>query len=179
MAGGRKPWFLRNVSTGPDGTCCLPPPTMVFWSSYLRNRLSPQYIYFGGILMILSSILEFFLGNTFPAVVFSAFGAFWLTFAGTLLPQFNAFAAYAPADAGSAAEGLQTTEFNSGFGLYPPCLFVSQDEAYHGARLANHLSFSLRLLYPFHGDPQLCLSDLLGPDQHSVCHHILYACPGP
>ncbi|CAI4211284.1 unnamed protein product [Parascedosporium putredinis] len=78
----------------------------------------PQYIYFGGILMILSSILEFFLGNTFPAVVFSAFGAFWLTFAGTLLPQFNAFAAYAPADAASAAEGLQTTEFNSGFGFY-------------------------------------------------------------
>ncbi|PKS09643.1 hypothetical protein jhhlp_004262 [Lomentospora prolificans] len=78
----------------------------------------PQYCFFGGVLMLLGGILEFFLGNKFPAVVFSSFSAFWLTFAGTLLPQFNAFAAYAPADATSAADGLQAPAFNSGFGFY-------------------------------------------------------------
>lgn len=66
--------------------------------------------------MMVGGLLEFFLGNTFPFVVFFSFGAFWLTFGGTLLPQFGAYAAYAPADATSPAEGLATTGFNASFG---------------------------------------------------------------
>ena len=46
--------------------------------------------------MIIGSVLEFFLGNTFPFVVFGCFGGFWLTFAATLTPQFNASIAYDP-----------------------------------------------------------------------------------
>ena len=46
--------------------------------------------------MILGSFLEFILGNTFPFVVFGTFGAFWLTFAATLTPMYNASVAYAP-----------------------------------------------------------------------------------
>jgi uncharacterized protein len=66
--------------------------------------------------MCLGGLLEFFLGNTFPTVVFLSFGAFWLSYGGTLLPQFNAYAAYAPTDATSPAAGLQTTGFNASFG---------------------------------------------------------------
>ncbi|KAJ2993131.1 hypothetical protein NUW58_g1939 [Xylaria curta] len=77
----------------------------------------PFFLYFGGVLMILGGILEFFLGNTFPSVVFVSFGAFWLSYGGLLLPQLNAYAAYAPPGATSVAEGLQTQGFNASFGF--------------------------------------------------------------
>jgi len=54
------------------------------------------FFFFGGLLMILGGFLEFILGNTFPFVVFGSFGAFWLTFAATLTPFYNASIAYAP-----------------------------------------------------------------------------------
>lgn len=66
--------------------------------------------------MIIGGFLEFIIGNTFPFVVFSSFGAFWLTFAATLQPAYNAWGAYAPADATSAAAGLATQGFNASFG---------------------------------------------------------------
>ncbi|KAI1335811.1 GPR1/FUN34/YaaH-class plasma membrane protein-like protein [Xylariaceae sp. FL0016] len=78
----------------------------------------PEYLYFGGVLMILGGIFEFLLGNTFPCVVFVSFGAFWLSFGSTLIPQFNAYAAYAPTDATSSAVGLQTQGFNASFGFF-------------------------------------------------------------
>ncbi|GAP90917.1 putative gpr1 fun34 -class plasma membrane protein [Rosellinia necatrix] len=77
----------------------------------------PFFLYFGGVLMTLAGLLEFFLGNTFPSVVFVSFGAFWLSYGGLLLPQLNAYAAYAPPDATSVAEGLQTQGFNASFGF--------------------------------------------------------------
>lgn len=42
------------------------------------------YLFFGGVLMIIGGVLEFVLGNTFPSVVFTTFGAFWLTYGGRL-----------------------------------------------------------------------------------------------
>jgi len=54
------------------------------------------YFFFGGLLMILGGFLEFILGNTFPFVVFSSFGAFWLAFGATLTPYYNASIAYDP-----------------------------------------------------------------------------------
>ena len=39
--------------------------------------------------------MEFILGNTFPAVFFGVFGAYFLSFGATLTPSFNAFIAYA------------------------------------------------------------------------------------
>ena len=48
--------------------------------------------------MIIGSVLEFILGNTFPFVVFGSFGAFWLQYGGTLIPYFNASGAYDPKD---------------------------------------------------------------------------------
>jgi succinate-acetate transporter protein len=66
--------------------------------------------------MIIGSVGEFILGNTFPFVVFSSFGAFWLTFAATLQPVYNAWGAYAPAGEPPAA-GLATPSFNASFGM--------------------------------------------------------------
>ncbi|KAH8662580.1 hypothetical protein BX600DRAFT_437959 [Xylariales sp. PMI_506] len=78
----------------------------------------PSYFFFGGVLMLIGGLLEFFLGNTFPSVVFSSFGAFWLTFGGTLVPSFYAYGLYAPADATSEAAGLATQGFNASFGFF-------------------------------------------------------------
>lgn len=55
-----------------------------------------NYFFFGGLLMILGGTMEFILGNTFPSVVFCMFGAFWLSYAATLQPFYNAAIAYDP-----------------------------------------------------------------------------------
>ncbi|KAF2152128.1 hypothetical protein K461DRAFT_322226 [Myriangium duriaei CBS 260.36] len=74
------------------------------------------YFFFGGILMILGGIGEFLIGNTFPCVVFTSFGAFWLTYGGTLQPFFNAYGAYSTT--GVVADGLTTKGFNASFAFF-------------------------------------------------------------
>jgi succinate-acetate transporter protein len=73
-------------------------------------------MFFGGLLLLVSGLLEFMVGNTFAFVVFMAFGAFWLTFAITLQSSYGAYSAYAPPGSTSPAAGLQTEGFNSSFG---------------------------------------------------------------
>ncbi|EED17475.1 transcriptional activator of ethanol catabolism AlcS [Talaromyces stipitatus ATCC 10500] len=48
----------------------------------------------GGVLMVISGILEFILGNTYPFVVFAGFGGFWLATAVSLTPSANATGAF-------------------------------------------------------------------------------------
>ena len=67
--------------------------------------------------MIVGGFLEFIIGNTFPFVVFMSFGAFWLGFAATLQPFYNAYGAYATT-AGEPATGLATTGFQSSFAFF-------------------------------------------------------------
>ncbi|KAF2722830.1 hypothetical protein K431DRAFT_265964 [Polychaeton citri CBS 116435] len=76
------------------------------------------YFYFGGLLMIISGFLEWVLGNTFPFIVFSVFGAFWLSYAGTLQDGFyGAVSAYAS----TVPEGenpVNSVGFRAGFGFF-------------------------------------------------------------
>lgn len=65
--------------------------------------------------MIVGGLLEWVLGNSFPSLVFLTFGAFWLTFGGTLNPSFAAFSSFA-ATGEAGATGLQTQGFNASFG---------------------------------------------------------------
>lgn len=76
-----------------------------------------SYYFFGGLLMIVGGFLEFILGNTFPFVVFSSFGAFWLTFAATLQPFYYAYGSYAPTGAPEAA-GMGTVGFTASFAFF-------------------------------------------------------------
>ncbi|PSR97601.1 GPR1/FUN34/YaaH-class plasma membrane protein [Coniella lustricola] len=76
----------------------------------------PTYFFFGGLLMILGGILEWVLGNSFPSLVFLTYGAFWLTFGGTLHPSFAAFSYFA-ATGEALVTGLQSREFNASFGF--------------------------------------------------------------
>ncbi|TVY51797.1 Protein alcS, partial [Lachnellula cervina] len=69
--------------------------------------------FFGGMLLMISGLLEFFLGNTFPCVVFFGYGGHFLTFGSTFQPFYNAVAAYTP-------DGTQelTPAFASSFAFY-------------------------------------------------------------
>nr|DAA06460.1 TPA_inf: GPR1/FUN34/YaaH-class plasma membrane protein [Aspergillus terreus] len=75
------------------------------------------YIFFGGILLLVGGLLELLIGNTFSAVVFMSFGAFYLTTAATLQPFYGAYAAYSPSTSDPAA-GLTTEGFNASYGFF-------------------------------------------------------------
>lgn len=74
------------------------------------------YYFFGGLLMIIGSVGEFIIGNTFPFVVFGSFGAFWLGYAATLQPFYNSYGAYSTTD--NPADGLATVGFRSSFAFF-------------------------------------------------------------
>lgn len=79
------------------------------------TKTSPEYFFFGGLLQLLTGLLEWILGNTFPSVIFCTYGAFFLSFAGTLDPSFATFSSFAAAGE-DATTGLTTQAFNAGFG---------------------------------------------------------------
>ncbi|MCJ1321246.1 hypothetical protein MMC15_006590 [Xylographa vitiligo] len=76
------------------------------------------FYFFGGLLQIIGSVLEWIIGNTFPFVVFGSYGAFWLALGATLQPSFNAEGAYIPAGASAAVAAAGTAEFLSSFAFY-------------------------------------------------------------
>lgn len=99
---------------------CLFPLSMTLmgWRGAGHNGAAGigQYWFFGGLLMILGGVGEWILGNTFPFVVFTSFGAYWLSYAATLQPYFNAYGAYSTT--GEIAEGLETDGFRSGLAFW-------------------------------------------------------------
>jgi len=76
------------------------------------------YYFFGGALMLIGGFLEFILGNTFPFVVFSSFGGFWLTFASTLTPFYAAYSSYSPNPTTDPTAGISTVGFTASFGFF-------------------------------------------------------------
>ncbi|KAF5543687.1 GPR1 [Fusarium phyllophilum] len=82
-------------------------------ASHFGAASIPVYFFEGGVLMVISGIMEWILGNSFPSCVFTSFGYFYLSFGGILHPSFAAYSSYAPADAKSPAEGMTTRGFNA------------------------------------------------------------------
>jgi len=76
------------------------------------------YFGFGGVLMVLGSIGEWILGNTFPCVVFGSFGAFWITFGITLTPYAGAYGDFAKNPLANPTSGLASEGFNVGWGFF-------------------------------------------------------------
>jgi succinate-acetate transporter protein len=56
----------------------FPFPSLTISKKADQANRGPNY-FFGGLLLIISGLLEFFLGNTFPSVVFFGYGAHFLT----------------------------------------------------------------------------------------------------
>lgn len=73
------------------------------------------YYFFGGLLLLIASLLEWLMGNSFPSVVFAAYGAFFFSFAGTMTPSFAAFSSYALYGE-DPMSGLRSQSFNASFG---------------------------------------------------------------
>ncbi|KAG9497346.1 hypothetical protein J7337_012141 [Fusarium musae] len=85
-------------------------------ASHFGAASIPVYFFEGGVLMVISGIMEWILGNSFPSCVFTSFGFFYLSFGGILHPSFAAYSSYAPADAKSPDEGMATKGFNASLG---------------------------------------------------------------
>uniref|UniRef100_A0A8H7KCH5 Protein alcS n=1 Tax=Bionectria ochroleuca TaxID=29856 RepID=A0A8H7KCH5_BIOOC len=75
------------------------------------------YFFMGGLLMFLSGIFEWVLGNSFPATVFCSFGGFWFSFGGILNPSFGAYSFYAT-DPQKPTTGLANAKFNASLGFW-------------------------------------------------------------
>jgi hypothetical protein len=103
---------------------------------------------------------QWIIGNTFPFVVFGSFGAFWLTFGFTMMPAYNATAAY--------TEGAESPGFNASFGKPSYCPFrVIADRS-------NTDSILLRRFLPaLDGCPLPPVHDLRPPHQHGLRRHLL------
>ncbi|KAL4900472.1 protein alcS [Aspergillus multicolor] len=95
------------VITTTPLSCCL-----MAWRGSSGNGIAfvGPIVFLGGLLLLITSILEFILGNTFPCVVFGTIGGFWFAFAATMIPSFNAAAPYSSSGA-STAEGLADMSF--------------------------------------------------------------------
>lgn len=115
--------------------------------------------------MLIGGILEWVLGNSFASVVFCSFGGFWFSYGATLTPAFATFASYAPADATSSSEGLQTTGFNASLGILPfslPPQFV---------RLSTNVVVT-RFLVSIYGCPLPRLPHLRSSNQYCLCCYL-------
>uniref|UniRef100_A0A093VI90 Protein alcS n=1 Tax=Talaromyces marneffei PM1 TaxID=1077442 RepID=A0A093VI90_TALMA len=82
-----------------------------------------SFVFLGGLLVLITSILEFILGNTFSCVVFGTVGSFWLAYAATMIPSFNAVAPYS-ATLNNTAAGMASPQFQDTFVF---CLLAAGD----------------------------------------------------
>lgn len=103
---------------------------------------------------------QWVIGNTFPFVVFVSFGAFWLGFAATLQPFYNAYGAYSTTE--SIADGLKTQGFNASFGVYCSC-------STYELNLTLHIGFFLLAM------GMLCLIYLVCSLRTNVAFVIIFA----
>jgi len=72
-------------------SCCL-----MGWDGAGRDgeAVIGSLYFLGGLLAILTSVGEFLLGNAFSMITFGVYGGFFLAYAATLQPSFNAFLGY-------------------------------------------------------------------------------------
>ncbi|THV06387.1 hypothetical protein K435DRAFT_773336 [Dendrothele bispora CBS 962.96] len=68
------------------------------------------FYFLGGVGMVVSGVMEWILGNTFPFVVFTSFGAFWLSL-GALQDPLHAIAS-------AYADGSSAVPYNKGIMFY-------------------------------------------------------------
>ncbi|KAJ8087011.1 hypothetical protein AAF712_002585 [Marasmius tenuissimus] len=119
--GGRAPTVQKFANPTPFCVICfllsLAPTSCILlaWgeadTSSLVSIVGPFY-FIGGLGMIIGGAMEWILGNTFPFVVFSTFGGFWLALGVTQDPM------HAVSSAFTATGGLASPALNSGLMFY-------------------------------------------------------------
>lgn len=75
-------------------------------------------IWFGGMCLVIAGILEFFIGNSFPFLVFIAYGSHFLTYGSTFIPAWGAVSAYNDGNPYGEGSQVETAAFAAGFGKF-------------------------------------------------------------
>jgi len=78
--------------------------------------LAGMFFFVGPLLLVLTTIFEWIMGNFFSMMVCSLFSVFWLSFGFLQLPTLGLAAAYSPT--GNAAEGAASVAYNAAIALY-------------------------------------------------------------
>jgi uncharacterized protein len=79
-------------------------------------KLRGIFFFTGPVLLILTTIFEWILGNFFPMMVCGLFSVFWLSFGVLQLPEWQIAASYSTA--GNAADGAISVGYNAAIALY-------------------------------------------------------------
>jgi succinate-acetate transporter protein len=86
-----------------------------------QSAIAGMFLFVGPVLLILTTIFEWIMGNFFPMMVCGLFSVFWLSFGLLMLPTLDLQAAYAPAGtsaADAAAAGAASVQYNAALALY-------------------------------------------------------------
>ncbi|KAK3678472.1 hypothetical protein LTR78_001769 [Recurvomyces mirabilis] len=103
-------------------TACVPSALMGWGGASGGGAATIGVCYFfGGMLQIIGAVLEWIIGNTFVYIVFGTFGAFWLSFAATLTPYYNAETAFTST---AKSEAAGAAAFETSFAFFPAFLGV-------------------------------------------------------
>jgi len=78
--------------------------------------VSGIFIFTGPLLLVLTTIFEWIMGNFFPMMVMGVFSVFWLSFGLLQLPTLGLAAAYSTN--GNAADGAASVGYNAALALY-------------------------------------------------------------
>ena len=83
----------------------------------LKKWCSGMFLFVGPLLLILTTIFEWIMGNFFPMMVCGLFAVFWLSFGFLQLPTLQLAAAYSKTGT-SAADGAVSVQYNAALALY-------------------------------------------------------------
>jgi len=116
----RLPAVVAIANPGPLGLCGFALTTLVL-SLYNVGAGQPENnpfaagevviglaVAYGGLAQFIAGQWEFVKGNTFGATVFTSYGAFWISFAGILIPGFGSLTPY----------GTDGVAINNALGIY-------------------------------------------------------------
>ena len=83
----------------------------------LKRPSSGMFLFVGPLLLTLTTIFEWIMGNFFPMMVCGLFSVFWLSFGFLQLPTLQLAEAYSKTGT-SAAEGAASVQYNAALALY-------------------------------------------------------------
>ena len=76
-----------------------------------------MFMFTGPVLLLLTTVFEWIMGNFFSMMACSIFGVFWLSFAFLEMPSMGIAQAYS-ASGTSTAEGMASVQYNAAVALY-------------------------------------------------------------
>ncbi|KAK7056849.1 hypothetical protein VNI00_002566 [Paramarasmius palmivorus] len=130
----------------PTATCLLE------WgkasSASLASIVGPFY-FLGGMALVISGVMEWILGNTFPFVVFITFGGFWLGLAVLEDPEHNILSVYA--NSGGAASPAYASGIMFYYAFWAVVIFI-----FFITSLRTNAVFAVRILRSLEASEFLC-----------------------